>query len=295
MRIKGGRARSRRARRAPRGTPSRRTATRAPARTSDSGSAMSCAEPPRVAGRLARRRRPARDPPVAERRREQVLEPEERAEHEQHVERRPADEDARVAAVRGTEAEPRTTRRTAGRRPARPTASASDALEPPLLPPRRALVEHAEPHEQRARHRQRHHERAERQRRVDVLRPPEVGVVQRAEIEVREDEREEEERGRAREQVRGRVEVPPEQLRRLALDDAVARCRLRELAHATLPPVTARAPPTGARARRSRTDRRRTRGSGRSCARAPATAAATRSRASPTGSPAPARARTRSE
>ena len=55
---------------------------------------------------------------------------------------------------------------------------------------------------------------------IDVLRMPEAGAVQRAEIEVREDEGEEEEGGRARQQVPGRGEVARELLGRLALDDA---------------------------------------------------------------------------
>ncbi len=64
-----------------------------------------------------------------------------------------------------------------------------------------------------------------------MLRLPEVRVVEGAKVEVREDEGQEEERGRACEQVRGRVEVPAHELRRLAFDDFVARPRLRDVAH----------------------------------------------------------------
>jgi hypothetical protein len=72
-----------------------------------------------------------------------------------------------------------------------------------------------------------------------------MSVVQRAKVEVREDEGEKEERGRAREQMRGRVQIPAHQLRRLALDDAVLGCGLRDAAHDEPPAGDAAGRPAG--------------------------------------------------
>ena len=173
------------------------------------------------------------------------LEPVEGQDDEKDVERRPADEDARVAAVCRAEVVCRPLD------DLEPDGDEADkqgerSLAAPCRPPCRALIGEAEPDQRSARDAGCHHERAEGHGRGDVLRVPEPGVVQRPEVEVREDEREEEERSRAGHQVPGGGEVPAEQLGRLRLDDVVS--------------VPARAPrhrSRGAPGRRRRPERRR--------------------------------------
>ena len=173
-------------------------------------------------------------PPVAPRGREHRLEPEHRPEDEQPQECRPAEVDARIAAVGGAEPLLRPRGSLHGER-CHPEDERDQALQPERLASSGRLVDPAEPDEQCARGDAGHHESPPRNRGVDVLRLPHPGVVHRPEVEVREEEREVEEHRRAREQVRRRPEVARKHLGLLGLDDRVVGAVGRQLAHQVIP------------------------------------------------------------
>ena len=199
---------------------------------------------------------------VPVRRREHRLEPEHRAEHEQEEEAGPADVDAGVGAVGRAEAELRP-RHDLEHEREQAEHERDESLHAPLRSPVGAMVREPEPCHHRTGDDAHDDRGSPGDGRVDALRPPHAVVVQRAEIEVREDEREEEERRRAREQVARGDEVPREDLRRLALDDSVLGGGMREARSSASPSlrVRLREPRPGRRTRRSRTGRSRRPGS----------------------------------
>src|SRR5204863_10121853 len=77
------------------------------------------------------------------------LEPEQRAKHEEEEERRPAEVDTCESSVGGAEALMRPVERLQDE-PDYRDEQGDQPLEPPLLPPERAVIGEAEPHEDRA-------------------------------------------------------------------------------------------------------------------------------------------------